>query len=226
VSKTAHILAIRRASLGDLGFGISSHTGDVDHIFTEGEAWVGPRPVLEEDEDFVQPIPYVVMRKGDNVLAYTRGQAGGEGRLHDKVSVGFGGHIDLEDIARTEDGAIDLKGSVWMAVIRELLEELGIEIPVIERIDDTWAIQEDVAAALTFRYVISSDASAVDRVHVGLCCVVDYGALVAADVELKHEDAIENAQWANPWELLRRHTDGEIQLETWSELVLTQLINS
>jgi predicted NUDIX family phosphoesterase len=54
------------------------------------------RSTLETDFAWKQVIPYVVVRDvatGD-ILTYTRSTNSGEDRLHNKKSVGIGGHID------------------------------------------------------------------------------------------------------------------------------------
>src|SRR5687767_12552590 len=54
---------------------------------------------VEEDPTLKQPIPYVVVRRRgegrvQEVFMYTRLTGGGEARLHGKVSVGVGGHMN------------------------------------------------------------------------------------------------------------------------------------
>ncbi len=56
-----------------------------------------PRSLAEDDPSHKQLIPYVVLRSGDEVFCYTRGKKGGEQRLHDRWSLGVGGHICRED---------------------------------------------------------------------------------------------------------------------------------
>ncbi len=48
----------------------------------------------EEDTAFKQPIPYVVIRRGTEIYSYERLKGGGESRLHQKLSIGFGGHMN------------------------------------------------------------------------------------------------------------------------------------
>ena len=56
-----------------------------------------PRALAEHDPSYKQLIPYVVLRCGELVFHYTRGQSGGEARLRALRSVGIGGHICAED---------------------------------------------------------------------------------------------------------------------------------
>lgn len=212
MSKIAHIIAIRAGSLGDLGFGISANPGDIEHVLDEGQVWVGPRPVLEEDFDFVQPIPYIVIRDGNRVLAYERGSAGGDARLHSKVSIGFGGHVDVADAVITGDGIIDLRRTMIAACVRELEEELGITITGHRAVDP-----EKLCA---WSHVISSNATPVDRVHVGLVATIDVNQLPAIEPAM-FERVIENARWVSADGLVTDAAAGNVTLESWTSLVLS-----
>lgn len=213
MSKLAHIVAIKASSLGDLGFGISNVPGDITHVLYEGEVWIGPRPTLEDDFDFVQPIPYIVIRDGDKVLAYERGKGGGDARLHAKVSIGFGGHVDLADAVTDEAGVIDLRRTMVKACVRELEEELGIDLSAL--------MPEQRDALCEWTHVISSDASPVDEVHVGLVAMIDVRQLPGID-PTKFEDVIENARWMQVDGLFTDYAAGVVNLESWTALVLSR----
>jgi predicted NUDIX family phosphoesterase len=209
MSKTAHILAIKVASLGDLGFGISNHPGDVDAIM-QGEVWAGPRPALEEDRDFVQPIPYILLRKGGKVLAYRRGEAGGEGRLHGKVSVGIGGHVDAADARYDQDSVIDMVKTMSVAAQREVAEEIGL-MPF--------------AGAFKWTHVISVNDTPVDEVHIGLVAQLDFASFGVGE-NMDPESCMERVEWRDPAALLFDHQAGTIQLENWSVQVLNSIVNA
>lgn len=212
MSKIAHIVAIRAGSLGDLGFGISTIAGDIDHVLDEGQVWIAPRPHLETDFNFVQPIPYIVIRDGDRVLAYERGQKGGDARLFSKVSIGFGGHVDASDAVITGDGVIDLRATMVAACVRELEEELGIDL--------THLSDEERAALCNWAGVISSDANEVDMVHIGLVNIIDANRLPGLDIA-KFEDVIEKGRWALADGLFTDAAAGNVELESWTSLVLS-----
>src|SRR3546814_9399888 len=105
---------------------ISDWSSDV--CSSDLEIWVGPRQVLETSPDFIQPIPYIVVKNGDNLLSYLRTPKGGEERLHSKIAVGFGGHVDLKDATLNDDLMIDLRATMATAALREMSEELGITL--------------------------------------------------------------------------------------------------
>ncbi|MBI2808937.1 MAG: phosphoesterase [Planctomycetes bacterium] len=78
-----------------------------------------PRSRAEDDPTFKQLIPYVVLKHGDQVFQYTRGQGGGEKRLRALRSIGIGGHINPIDHA---EGAHPYREGM----IREVTEEVSL----------------------------------------------------------------------------------------------------
>ena len=113
----------------------------IDEMFMAME-----RDMVEEDENYVQPIPYaaVIDSKG-RILIYER--KGSEKRLHGKLSIGVGGHIKSGE-------------SVFNALVRELREEVGIEHKEISSIKYLGAYYND------------KSGEKVDKVHVGLMFIV------------------------------------------------------
>lgn len=70
---------------------------------------------LEEDPDYQQPIPYVVLIKGSQIFLYDR-EAPTEERLKGKKSIGIGGHMSFD-----KDNL-----DIFKTAARELKEELLI----------------------------------------------------------------------------------------------------
>jgi predicted NUDIX family phosphoesterase len=62
---------------------------------TQGE--FRPRSEAETDPSWKQLIPYLVLRDGERIFLMRRTKAGGDERLHDRYSIGVGGHINPED---------------------------------------------------------------------------------------------------------------------------------
>jgi predicted NUDIX family phosphoesterase len=56
-----------------------------------------PRADMEVDREHKQIIPYVVLRDGDAYFLMRRTRAGGDVRLHDRFSIGVGGHLNPGD---------------------------------------------------------------------------------------------------------------------------------
>lgn len=112
-----------------------------------------PRATVEDDDAWLQIIPYVVLRDRQNqVWAYAR--HGGDERLLGRRSVGIGGHI--EDI----DQQATLLDTVLACARRELIEEL--------------ARPEDVALDPQPRGWIHERETAIGRVHLGLVLVAHW----------------------------------------------------
>jgi predicted NUDIX family phosphoesterase len=104
-----------------------------------------PRSEVETDPSFKQLIPYVVLRCGDQVFHYARGQRGTEARLRALRSVGVGGHISQDDS--------NLFGDPYReGMLREVAEEVYLESDYSERCLG----------------LINDDGNAVGQVHLGI----------------------------------------------------------
>lgn len=100
---------------------------------------------LEEDSNYKQIIPYLVIKNQDKIFYYVRSNTA-DTRLVNKVSIGVGGHVDIEDTEMAEK-AID------STLEREAKEELGEKVNIID------------IEPLGFIY---TEQSEVDTVHLGL----------------------------------------------------------
>ena len=110
-----------------------------------------PRAAMEIDPDWKQVIPYPVLRDGQRWFLMRRTRAGGDARLHDRYSIGVGGHVN------PVDGGLD--GDLSRALRREWTEELDVEfVP-------------------SFRFVglLNDDTTSVGQVHLGLVFEGDAG---------------------------------------------------
>jgi predicted NUDIX family phosphoesterase len=151
----------------------------------------------EEDRTAKQLIPYVVMRHEGLIYRYTRGVAGGEGRLHHRHSIGIGGHINPCD-----EMQIDCPASVVRrAAFREFKEETGLQGALAVR-------------HVSFAGMINDDSDAVGRVHLGIAFVFD---LYTTDIEPR-EAALADGRWVTPAELWVTPN-----LERWSQIVVQNL---
>ncbi len=129
-----------------------------------GSAWLGIRPAgeaalaglvrtrgefrlrreMEEDPAWKQVIPYPVLRDGDQWFLMRRTKAGADARLHDRFSIGVGGHVN------PADGGLD--GDLTAALLREWHEELVV----------------DFVPPFRFVGLLNDDSTPVGRVHLGL----------------------------------------------------------
>lgn len=170
---------------------------DEDRIMSilEGAGlWLGPRSQLEEMPSFRQIIPYVVLKCADKWVRYTRTPAGGEQRLHGRVSIGLGGHVDLPDVCMVGN-SVDLHKTLNDAAEREVQEELPGVICSTRR----WA-----------GLLVDND-STVGSVHIGVVAIWDLESMPSGPTE----DAISEAGLSSLEELLEAGS----RVETWSSLL-------
>jgi predicted NUDIX family phosphoesterase len=103
------------------------------------------RPTAETSPQYKQIIPYVLIRHGDAYFLLQRTPKQTEARLHHKLSLGIGGHIN-PDTPDLFDG---------------LQKELEEEVEVVGDYD------------LTFVGILNDDTTDVGRVHLGAVYVLD-----------------------------------------------------
>ena len=88
-------------------------------FFSNGVAHYMDRDAAEQNPAFKQIIAYAIFCHNGKVLAYARTAKGGETRLHDKWSLGIGGHIN------PIDGLADNPDTYLAGVEREIREEIA-----------------------------------------------------------------------------------------------------
>lgn len=160
--------------------------------------WIGPRDALEEMPAYRQIIPYVALRVGDRYVKYMRMPAGGERRLHRRVSIGLGGHVDLPDVV-VRGASIDLEATLSRSIEREVREELN-------------------GVACTSKMwigVLVDNESDVGRVHMGIVAVWTLKEAPTGS----SEEAIGTITLATIDELRAEQE----RLETWSALLVERL---
>lgn len=124
--------------------------GATDIDFMRPPLWQ-PRPSVEQDEAFLQPIVYLVLlNPGGEAWCYQR--RGGDGRLDGRRSCGVGGHVDHADAEAVN--AFDPVATLEAALLREAHEELGI------RAADLTSLQ--------MRGLVYEGLTAIGRVHLGV----------------------------------------------------------
>lgn len=199
----SHILAVTASSVKEVSSvkpGVVKFSQASKSLpFEVDDIIVGSRHLLETNPAYKQIIPYVVVVRGSKILVYKRTTAGGESRLHEKASIGFGGHVDVGDIVATEkQDAISLENTVMNASIREVVEELHI-------------LTEPKFKAYG---LLNDDSDEVGQVHVGvvmICHVND------SDIITSAEDQVDLVGFKTIEEIM---ADETIELENWSKLVL------
>ncbi len=164
------------------------------------------REYAERTPELKQVIPYsIVVRQGSDgaceVLCLRRTRAGGEARLHDKLSIGVGGHVNPVDMQVTDpsDSPADPIAAATQREVAE--EELSIEGTfVVHRVG-----------------LLNDDSNPVGAVHVGLVQVI----AVDGPVAIREVDQLEGS-FVSVAELNRLAATGA-NFETWSSLLLAHL---
>ena len=138
-----------------------------------------------------QLLPYIFVKCGNEYLTYAR--KGKETRLHGKRSMGFGGHVELEDLDMTPLGTLHCSAK------RELNEELGL----------------DTTLRLTDEFIYST-YDLVSQVHIGIIGFVEITdkSLVTSD-----EAEVLDPQWKTV-EQIRANLD---TYERWSQILAKHL---
>jgi len=147
VSDGEQVLVVPRVAVMDEAGWHGIRTGGTD-AFAAVVAREGrflPRDAMEHDPSFKQVIPYLVLRDGPRYFLMRRTKAGGDARLHERWSIGIGGHLN--------PGDRDLEGGL----VREWSEEV-----VADFLPD-------------FRLVglLNDDTTDVGSVHLGAVYVAD-----------------------------------------------------
>jgi len=86
------------------------------------------RAAMEVDPSFKQVIPYLVLRDGDRYFLMRRTRAGGDARLHDRWSIGVGGHLN--------PGDGDLLGGLRREWAEELVADFVPEFALVGLLND------------------------------------------------------------------------------------------
>jgi len=168
----------------------------------------GQRYYLEERPQYKQIIPYCVIYESDpkvtpspRILTYRRSRKGQESRLHDLLSIGFGGHITPLDIYSLQ---IDLYPLILTACYRELEEELP----------RLFYNLNSVSFGGKYIYDASTD---VNSVHWGVLCTTFINDEAALE-QIAASEECANLEFLSLEEL--KTCDS---LETWSRLVVEEL---
>lgn len=143
------VMVVRRADIETL---LARHPFDliregIDGILErfESQHFFVARPVAEVSPEYKQIIPYVVIRQAGAYFLLERTTKQTEARLHHKLSLGIGGHINPDTPT--------IRGGLQ----KELDEEVSVAAPY----------------ALTFIGLINDDSTDVGRVHLGAVYVLD-----------------------------------------------------
>ena len=108
------VFVVPRTAVPDEADWHGMRTHDLEGVIAglERDGRYEPRQAMENDPSFKQVIPYLVLRDGPRYFLMRRTRAGMDARLHDRYSIGVGGHLNPGD------------GGVLGGLRREWAEEL------------------------------------------------------------------------------------------------------
>lgn len=170
------------------------------------------RETCETDLSKVQVLPYISITRDfttengvvKKYLSYKRPTTGGEDRLYDKVSIGWGGHIE-------DNTTLNNLLSVFIFTCdREIKEELGIDIPI-------FRFYQSIQEKLSVFYQSNNE---VGKYH--LACFIE---LKLTDVEFDNLDIDAQEALEAIW-----YTKEELEvtihesLESWSKVLVDRII--
>jgi predicted NUDIX family phosphoesterase len=147
------------------------------------------RTVAEHDFGCKQVIPYVVIGHRHRYLLMRRTKRQTESRLHDKYSLGVGGHINQGDAASGNHNVL------VSGLRRELAEEIQVEA--------------EQSCALVG--IINDDSTEVARVHLGFVFLLTTASPRYTIVEPENF----TAAWKSPEEITPYYG----QMESWAQIV-------
>lgn len=115
------VLVVERAALEALLPGEGFWTEAIEPVrrFVQEHHYFLPRDQAEYDATAKQIIPYVVVRQAGRYFLLRRKRKQTEARLHDKLSLGVGGHIDTAEETSSDP--------LTAGLLRELAEEVSVE---------------------------------------------------------------------------------------------------
>ena len=144
------------------------HHGDLDGLLRRigDEHRFVDRPLAENDPSLKQIIPYSYLSWEGKVFLLRRLATQTEARLHHKLSIGVGGHINPDEPGT---GSVIERGA-----LREIHEEVVLRAPF----------------RLSLEGYLNDDSNPVGQVHFGLVYRVD---LEGGDVEVREKDLMEGS---------------------------------
>ena len=196
------VLVTKRSIIDPIGQSATEILGLPDDFSEriEGNLFFVPRNEAENDFTLKQIIPYAVIigEKGIFVMKRTKKQT--EKRLHDKLSVGVGGHINRSDIEeKAASSALNGEKLIRHGMKRELDEEVGI----------TGEYTIELLGC------INDNSTEVGQVHFGICYLV---RLLGGDVFVRETEKM-TGEWMSLAEAEKKIPD----LESWSAIAVSAL---
>ncbi len=196
----------------------------------EREGFFVERAVAETRPEWKQLIPYTLVAGPEGVMLMERTKAGGDARLHHKLSIGVGGHVNPIDAPGLDDRPTSdpaaRRGLLGRAGRRELAEELHLTT-LRASIDSGGGPNGRPSNSMSLGGaspepeprlcgLINDETNPVGCVHVGLVQV-----LTVEDARVREVDVLKG-RFASPAELLELQR-GNANFESWSAQLIDHL---
>ena len=193
------IVVFPSASLAKYIPNVGLYTGTLDRDALLAECRPMRRREAEENTDVIQLVSVFVVHFQNRYLTYKRTKRLPESRLHGYYSLGFGGHLnpdDLRPLLNIFDP--DVAGPL-------LLRELGEELRLDKR----------TAPAMCYRGLLYDDSRPVSRQHLG----ITYDVFLNSDrFEIGERGFLMDAKF----ETLEQITSREQEFENWSWILIRE----
>lgn len=162
------------------------------------------RPVhrmrAEDDHHLVQLIPSFLIFREDSVLSFRRTRKTPEQRLHDSISIVFGGHLQAEDSPAL---FADVNEQVERFLFRELHEELGFSPPFVRS---------------SYCGVLHLEDTPFERQHAGVVFAIE---LRPGTVVESLEPGFHSGLRFIPWEGI---TSSPVMVDRWSATCVAHIL--
>jgi predicted NUDIX family phosphoesterase len=156
------------------------------------------RSELEQDPSFKQVIPYAIISNNESFCLFKRTSRQTEKRLHNKFSLGVGGHMNPGNSKESNE----------QYLINELKRELFEEVKLLNG-----CLIEDIE----FIGFINDDTISVGRVHIGLL----YNIHVSNKNVVINETDRMTADWIDKPDLAEFYEG----METWTKIIFDYYIS-
>lgn len=193
------VLVIRNDRLFGKEFWFDGFNNNPKHLFELQNSLSHFCEVMEhgpatEKLNYKQPIPYVVVQIDDKIFMYERLSGGGEKGLHNKLSIGVGGHMNAIPNKSFDEVLLE-------NLHREINEEVYIECE-----------NEPELEIIGF---INDDKDAVGKVHIGILYLMKYKN---ATISVNEKKALKGYELLTYDEILNKKYFE--RLENWSKIAL------
>jgi predicted NUDIX family phosphoesterase len=185
---------------------------DLERDFPNESVFLGMRESLEQIPFFRHPIFYITLEHKGKIALYQRLNSGGDSRLHNMHSVGFGGHVDLADTIH-DNSVVDAKSTIELSAARELSEELSLPFDIND-------------AEIKTRGYIVDNRDEVGKVHLG----VWQSLIIPDDIDVSMIDISDDEKhkmeflgfFDLEWYKDKLENDPDFEIEGWSEIIVNR----